>query len=500
MKRYNLIYIVLLTLCVGCSDWLDVRPRTEMKEDDMYATEEGFRNVLVGAYIRMATADLYGENTTLKFPELLAQHWQTSTSSTDRKILDNIRKFNFKDENVKEVIATMWLQYYKTIASLNSLLQEMEGKENLFVTGDYELIRGEALGLRAFLHFEVLRLWGPVPEKNINVSRPAIPYLTEMTKDPNAALPLAYGKVLEMILTDLNEAEKLLAKDPLIECKANILNLGFGAILSGDFKRPDDEFWYYRQNRFNYFAVKATKARYYQWTGDNEKAAAYANEVIGALNPEDGSQKFSLANTVVDGTEDNKTGDRIMSCEHIFSLHNPLLEDIIRPLFIDFGGYATQKMASITIAYEKAMNPNDIRFDKDNYWQEKSVPLTGSVQNMFKKFLVSETTSTRLIPLIRLSEMYFIAMECGTIGEAQAKFRTFRISRNMDSSVENGLTDAPAVQNRLEKEYRKEFYGEGQMFFWYKRHQTTQFTWPAAMEIEVSQYVIPRPDSQIVFE
>lgn len=500
MKKYNLIYvIVLLTLCAGCSDWLDVRPRTEMKDEDMYASENGFRNVLIGAYVRMVTSELYGENTTTKVPELLAQHWQTSTSSTAKKTLDNIRKFNFKDENVKEVIGTMWVQYYKTIANLNSMLKEMQGKETLFRTGDYDLIKGEALGLRAFLHLDILRLWGPVPGNDVNSSQSAIPYLTEMTKDPNKALPLSYGKVLEMILADLEEAEKLLAGDPVIECKNGVLNLGYGAILSGDFKRPEDEFWYYRQNRFNYYAVKATKARYYQWIGEDGKAVICANEVIDALNPEDGSQKFSLANSVADGTPDNDTGDRIMSCEHIFSLHNPMLEDIIRPLFIDFGGY-TQKMTYITTAYEKTVHPNDIRFDKDNYWEERSVPLTGSMQNMFKKFWVNETTSTQLMPLIRLPEMYFIVMECGSMGEAQAKFRAFRISRNMDSSIDAELTDAPAVRRRLEKEYRKEFYGEGQMFFWYKRHNTTKLTWPVALEIESSQFVVPRPDSQTVFE
>lgn len=496
MKRYNLIYTVLLTLCVSCSDWLDVRPRTEMKEEDMYATENGFQNVLIGAYIRMATSDLYGENTTIKVPELLAQHWQTSTSSTVEKTLDNIRKFNFKDENVKEVIGNVWVQYYKTIANLNSMLKEMEGKEALFIAGDYDLIKGEALGLRAFLHFDILRLWGPVPGNNVNSSLLAIPYLTEMTKDPNKALPLSYGKVLEMILTDLEEAERLLTKDPIIEYRNSVLNPGISV---DDSKRPEDEFWYYRQNRFNYYAVKATKARYYRWTGDYAKAVIYANEVIGALNPEDDSQKFVLANSVVDKTQDNEIGDRIMSCEHIFSLHNPLFEDIIRPLFIDFGGY-TQKMAYITTAYEITVNPNDIRFDKENYWEEKSIPLTGSMQNMFKKFWINETTSTQLVPLIRLSEMYFIVMECGTIEEAQDKFRAFRISRNMDSSIESELTDATAVQRRLEKEYRKEFYGEGQMFFWYKRHNTTKLTWPVALEIESSQFVLPRPNSQTVFE
>ena len=104
------------------------------------------------------------------------------------------------------------------------------------------------------------------------------------------------------------------------------------------------------------------------------------------------------------------------------------------------------------------------------------------------------------MPLIRVSEMYFIVMECGSLTEAGEKFRAFRISRNMDSSVDNELTDKPAVDRRLEKEYRKEFYGEGQMFYYYKRHRVEQYTWPAAFSVDAAKYVIPRPDSQLVFE
>ncbi len=491
------IAICLSVGCLGCSDWLDVRPKTEVKEEDMYATENGFKNVLTGAYIRLASEDLYGKNVTMSFTELLAQHWATSSSGNSANTQDDIRKFNFENEGPKSIISDMWLQYYKTIASLNNLLGRIDEKKDLFTNGNYELIKGEALGLRAFLHFDILRLWGPVPV-DADMSQAAIPYLTEMTKDPNKALPISYQKVLEMILADLNEAETLLAEDPIIACKPAILNHGYGAILSGDFLRPEDEFQYYRSNRFNYYAVKATKARYYQWIGDKEHALQYANEVIAALNPEDNSIKFPLADAIVEGEEDNSTGDRIMSCEHVFSLHNPNLEEIVRPLFMEFGGY-TQNRKSVETAYETTIHPNDIRWDDNKFWEDITIPVTGT-QTMFKKYWVTESTSTTLIPVIRIAEMYFIVMDCGSLADAQNTFSKFRIARNMDSSVEGELVDANSIQQRLEKEYRKEFYGEGQMFFYYKRNRVERYTWPQGFDVDVAKYVIPRPDEQIVFE
>lgn len=41
-----------------------------------------------------------------------------------------------------------------------------------------------------------------------------------------------------------------------------------------------DEFFNYRQNRLNYWAVLALKARFYLWIQDKKQAAEYAGRVI----------------------------------------------------------------------------------------------------------------------------------------------------------------------------------------------------------------------------
>jgi len=52
--------IVLLMLTASCSDWLDVRPDTEIKEEVLFSTEEGYKSALTGIYKRMAKQELYG--------------------------------------------------------------------------------------------------------------------------------------------------------------------------------------------------------------------------------------------------------------------------------------------------------------------------------------------------------------------------------------------------------------------------------------------------------
>ena len=50
MKRRLYIWIVIFAF-IGCNDWLDVSPKTEVKETDLFAKESGFKTALLGAYI-----------------------------------------------------------------------------------------------------------------------------------------------------------------------------------------------------------------------------------------------------------------------------------------------------------------------------------------------------------------------------------------------------------------------------------------------------------------
>ena len=44
----------------GCDNWLDVKPETEVNEDDMFSTEQGFMDALYGVYVNMGKSDVYG--------------------------------------------------------------------------------------------------------------------------------------------------------------------------------------------------------------------------------------------------------------------------------------------------------------------------------------------------------------------------------------------------------------------------------------------------------
>ena len=304
-------------------------------------------------------------------------------------------------------------------------------------------------------------------------------------------MSLSYREVFEKILADLNEAETLLANDPITLYNNDALNHPeYEGTTAAEAAYPSNDFHFYRQIKFNYYAVKATKARYYLWLGDTRTAARYAREVIDAIN-EDGTPKFKLADE-----PEASNGKMTFPTEHIFYVHNSNATSTLTSYFFNYQTMYTQNISSLQTAYETSLHTSDIRFKDERLWEERYEPLVSQPQNYFRKYYENETTAVKQMPLIRLSEMYFIAVENGDTD----LFRTYRIARNLDASIDGTLTDQNAIMARLELEYRKDFYGEGQMFFFYKRLGYTSYTWPTIKTVESASYRLPIPETQANFE
>ncbi|WP_315815445.1 RagB/SusD family nutrient uptake outer membrane protein [Paraflavitalea speifideaquila] len=100
------------------------------------------------------------------------------------------------------------------------------------------------------------------------------------------------------------------------------------------------------------------------------------------------------------------------------------------------------------------------------------------------------------MPMVRLSEMYYIMAECEPDAtKAREYFNTVRKNR--------GLVDiAPSanLNTELQKEYQKEFWGEGQLFYYYKRRNITSIPNGAAasgnITMNAAKYVFPLPLSE----
>jgi hypothetical protein len=163
----------------------------------------------------------------------------------------------------------------------------------------------------------------------------------------------------------------------------------------------------------------------------------------------------------------------------------------------------TGNIATInTNVYES--NTSELRNIANMYWSPRVYE--GRTVNQFLKYGGNtDFANINKIPVLRLCEMYFIVVEDSPLGEFTAYYDEYVDSRVLPVSYKSELTNETIVLTRLAKEYRKEFYGEGQTFFFYKKHRYTaipratasgNFTVPA----EYRNYEIPRPKSQTVFD
>ncbi len=103
-----------------------------------------------------------------------------------------------------------------------------------------------------------------------------------------------------------------------------------------------------------------------------------------------------------------------------------------------------------------------------------------------------------IIPMIRLSEMYFIASEYlyknGKTSEAIQLLTDVRYNRGIlnNSSFISSIYDESSFEKALVSEVHKDLLGEGQAFYWYKKFNMD-------ISYNTPEYVVPTPDNENIF-
>lgn len=481
-----LILASLLGGATSCAEWLDVQPKTSVEQDDLFARETGFKDALTGFYLLMGTESLYAQNLTYSYLDMLAGRYESAP-----EIYDWTALYAY-DGTYESTVNTIYSKIYNIIANINNFLYFVDAKRDVITTPDYyETMKGEALGLRAFLHFDLLRMFGPVYSQNPDGK--AVPYRKAFN---NEATPILTAReVLDLCITDLLEAEKLLDGHD-----SEIFNYDDTA----------DAFTEMRQMRMNLWAVRAMLARVYCYKGDSESKALalkYATQVIE-------SGKFTLS------TYNSITAAPIMPTEQIFALYIDEYDEIVDPVFIDANSsnILSAYQATVETWYEtSAGGASDKRFQTF-----RNVSDNGRIKKVSQKYNQSYYSSSRdnysginSQPLIRLAEMYYIAAECEPNAATAASYLNAvivtRTGQNSSTQTQNfDQTDSRQIYgqvtgqtvriNELMKEYVKEFYGEGQLFFFYKRHNFKTFSnCPAPQDDMTTHYQMPLPDDEYTF-
>lgn len=475
MNKFMLFFVGCAMTLASCDDWLDVKPKTNVEEEELFKNEQGFKEALTGVYIKMSTTSLYGREMTYGFLDQLAQRYNLNGENTSADY-DKETWYTYPSVRTQSYYETFWSGDYNLIANLNNLITNIDAHGDVIVTDGYrDIIKGEALGLRSFLYFDLLRMFGPIYKDN--PTSPAIPYRTQFNRDVAKLMPA--NAVADSIVKSLKDAEALLENDPM-----NISFPTYGSDAS------IDPFLNYRFNRMNKYAVKAELARVYLWKGDKVNAAKYAREVIDARKP-DGSKRFAL---ITDNTQ-----DKIGSTELLFSLSmdSETFGDRIKNEFqlanwnyyVILNGNILKQIFDVTVDGQ-----NDMRMKEGagfNVSTNGCYTLKYSQTNLFSSVLENN------MPLIRLPEMYYILAECtDDMTESANLLSIVRGARGVEE-LKPFKNDDEKLKN-IEKEYRKEFYAEGQLWFFYKRNGYKTFQFCPLSNMTEARYRFPLPDDETV--
>lgn len=482
--RYGVGMFVLLVLS-ACNSWLDVKPEDRITDKDLFKDREGFLKALNGIYVELTDETLYGENLSVGLLDVMGQYYNTGYSAVSSEWYVYAR-YNYLDQKVKDRFDQIWQKMYQMIVNCNIIIEECEKKTGMLGERWEALIKGETLALRAMLHFDLLRLFGPVCSENRSGEK-CMPYMTSSALETGVLLPA--DKIYEYLVADLSAAVRLLKEsDPILTDGVNNV-----ANVNGDNSLN------YRQYRLNYFAVKALLARCELWFGNQGNALRVTKEILAEAHiGEDSIFPFVTYAAAVDPV----TPDRMFSTEVIFALYDIHRSDLYDALFTPT--QASSKLLTFAGTLTSG-RVNDLYDDKNDYrykiWGVYTIDGEDILYHRKYADVVGEQAESfgYMVPLIRLSEIYLIAAECSeNLQEATGYLNAVRNSRGCFSLFP---ADREELMNDIAAEFRKETLGEGQMFFFYKRRAMQRIPngshASADQDMNLNSYVVPLPESEL---
>lgn len=448
MKVLNIhkfiIASLLLCLC-SCNDWLEPESEVDPDRRVLLDSPAGIEDAFTGIYASLSHKDLYGRALTYYIPSILAGHYGMTGKDIEHwmnypydRTSASVNEFAIID------IDRIWSRLYNLIANANSIIGYAEsadaGENDAFL----RRAKGEALGLRGFMHFELLRYFGKPYATDADAA--AIPYMDKMTSV--AGRTLSSKEVLKRIIEDLEASERLTA----------------GA--------PDGG-----RLRFGHTAALATLARVYLYCGQRATAHDYA---VKAINEK---QDY-----VAWHDPEAADGDRLFESELIFALNVSRMEEYAAGWILPGGVGRKNTIMVITQAGE-------YYFDEDDDIRKSLWVADIGYDRYCSKFDLS--SERPLMPVIRLSEMAYIAAEgAPTYAEAIEYLNMVRTHRGLPPFAADSAAD---LRDELQKEYQREFICEGQLWHFYKRNLVTNIPGNSNFRGRLNLYTFPLPEDELIF-
>lgn len=438
MKKINIILATLVILfTASCEGFLDVKPSNQVSSEISIQNATDAQIMLNGLMNKMTSTSYYGRN----FPMYADAKGGDLTIFSAGNGGDGWYYFNHSPES--NSYSGYWSTIYNCLCQANNIISNIDGlladPENT-EKEELEEFKGQALTLRALMHFDLVRLYG----KPYNMDKSALG-IAVVTEPVDAGAQLTRNTVEEVytqIVKDLLEAAPIIGKGT---------NDGF----------------------INYYGNQALLSKVYMYMDNYSEALKVAEGIITSGKYE----LYTPEKWVESWTKE-------YGSESIFELNIKAGEN--DPGDGGLGAYYRRRAHGISAGgvflaskyWLDLMGPNDVRWGIMDYDQSDEEDGTGRKGANYKysgsvdlKGDEGATSTAVNIKIFRLSEVYLNAAECAV----RTNDNTKAVKYLSDIAKRNPDWVAPAtvtVEDVMD-ERRRELMCEGVVYFEYMRQNMT---------------------------
>ncbi|WP_342648288.1 RagB/SusD family nutrient uptake outer membrane protein [Mucilaginibacter sp. CSA2-8R] len=449
MKFRNYIVSAGLGLALAatsCKKVLDVTPEYALDGSQIFTSLTDYEYSLTGTYSLLRQIGYYGNGATVTgawsaLPDMMAD----DLVQTNEDFGNFGRLTNYTFTPTDNSLSTAWTAAYSVITQANITLRGIDQYQSANAQ-KVNRIKGQALALRAMVHFDLLRYWGSDFERNSTGL--GVPYVTEVNAFAKPAR-LSVKETYDRVFADLTTAETLLANvDISINSASSKANIDLNA-------------------------VRALLARVYLYSKNYGQAEAYATQVITAIPLataanfaniwKDGSQAEVIFALVYSNVSEGNPNTNV----HTASLNR----NGYRPT-VNFTNLFADKTADVRysafVASRSTGSGAAIITD----------PASTITRKIVNKYIGKGTSADNVVnwKVLRTGEMYLIraearAMQQGKEVMALADLNSLRAARISNYTAVN--LSGQALMDAILTERRKELFAEGHRWFDLKRTTRT---------------------------
>jgi len=213
MKKIAILLMMFVTVTItSCKKYLDIKPQFVVGDNLVVTSLEGLEGAVIGGFSQIQSGNLYGGGI-IANSELLGDYIAPqgtsiqSDFSLGQMYLHQMNGYNSQ-------AGGMWGDAYAAIQTANTVLQYLPNFQAQN-PATCNVLKGEALFIRAAMHFELVRMFAQPSGFTADDSHMGVPIrLTPGTSTTGQNTPRStVAQVYAQVIADLQAAEALLPAD-----------------------------------------------------------------------------------------------------------------------------------------------------------------------------------------------------------------------------------------------------------------------------------------------